>query len=460
MKKKPVQMDYGENGTQIEVPENAYVVERKDPPPLAHPKEALSKAIKDPIGMPPIPELVRKGSRVMIGFDAPPRSGLPRRLAISIILDELAKAGVSDRDVTLICGTGTQRKRTGKELRDNLGEEIFGRFWPHRLKSNDCSENLVYLGETDLGDYVEYNAAVAESDALFYLGTVVPVNWGGFTGTGVVIGLGSARSIESHHTEVIAHRESCHGDPRTMLYIKHKLAIHSQIEKATGKKIFYVDAATNAKGEISAVFAGHCPEILEPEWSQGEALFRYPVPQADILVLGLPQKEIYGSTDNPLLLLTFAAMVFRTWVNKPLIREGGVVIILAKSSGVIDERIRPSDREVIERFGNCFSALELSDYKEEFLTREDLIYRYRHCNAYHPIHPIWLFYEDQYLLDYPAKVIVAGEVNPGAIRQLGCTPAADFDQAWKMALDIVGSKPNVTVVPRYFTRDRVQFFVE
>ena len=169
MKKKPVIMDYGENGTQIEVPENACVVERKDPPSLANPKQALAKAIKDPIAMPPIPELVGKGSRVTIGFDAPPRSGILRRLAISIILEELAKVGVTDRDVTLICGTGTQRKRTAKELRENLGEEIFRRFWPHRLKSNDCSEDLVYLGETDIGDYVEYNRAVAESDALFYL---------------------------------------------------------------------------------------------------------------------------------------------------------------------------------------------------------------------------------------------------------------------------------------------------
>jgi hypothetical protein len=245
-----------------------------------------------------------------------------------------------------------------------------------------------------------------------------------------------------------------------MLYMKHKLSIHSQIERATGKKIFYVDAATNARGEVSAVFAGHCPEILESEWKQAESFFRVSVPQGDILIMGLPLKEIYGPTNNPLLALTYAAMAFRTWVNKPLIRKGGVVIILAKCNGTIDERLRPSDSEVIKLFGNCFSALDLKDFKEEFLTREDLIYRYRHCNAFHPIHPIWLFYEDQYLLDHPGKVIFAGEVNPSAVRQLGCTPARDFDQAWNMALDIVGNNPNVTVVPRYFTRDRVQFFVE
>jgi nickel-dependent lactate racemase len=458
--KKKVMMDYGDTGVEIEVPENAFIVTRKDPPSLPNPHEEFLKAINNPIGMPPISELVTKGSRITIAFDAPPRSGIPRRLAISVILKELAKVGIPDRNVTLICAAGTQRKRTADELREYLGGEIFSRFWPFRLKGHDCSQDLAYLGESELGDFVEYNSAVADSDALFYLGTVVPVNWGGFTGTGVVIGLGSSRSIESHHTEVIAHPESCHGDPRTMLYMKHKLAINSQIERATGKKIFYVDAATNAKGEVCAVFAGHCPEILEPEWSQAETFFRVPVQQADVLIMGLPLKEIYGPTHNPLLALTYAAMAFRTWVNKPLIRKGGVVIILAKCNGTIDERLRPSDSEVIKLFGTCFSALDLKDFKEEFLTREDFIYRYRHCNAFHPIHPIWLFYEDQYLLDHPGKVIFAGEVNPSAIRQLGCTPARDFGQAWNMAMDIVGNNPNVLVVPHYFTRDRVQFFVE
>lgn len=276
----------------------------------------------------------------------------------------------------------------------------------------------------------------------------------------MVIGLGSARSIESHHTEVIAHSESCHGDPRTTLFMKHKLAIQSQIEKATGKKIFYIDAITNSKGEVSAVFAGHCPEILEPEWKKAEFLFRFNVSQGDILIMGMPPHEIYGPTHNPLLALTYAAMPFRTWVNKPIIRKGGVVIVLAECNGTIDEMIRPADREVLKLFGNCFSASDLRDFKEEFLTREDLIYRYRHCNAFHPSHPIWLFYEDQYLLDYPGKVIFAGDVNPAAIRQLGCTPARNFVEAWTMALDIVGNDPGVIVVPRYFTRDRVQFFVE
>lgn len=459
MKNKRVIVDYWDKGMEIDIPEDAQVVVRPDPPLLSDPRKAFADAIRNPIAMPPISKLVSKNSRVTIAFDAPPRSGVPRRLAIPIIMDELQKAGVPEGNVTLICASGTQRKRTASELRQNLGDEIFNRFWPHRLKAHDCSQNLVHLGETEMGDYVEYNAAVAESDLVVYLGTVVPVNWGGYTGTGVVIGLGSARSINSHHSEVIAHPESFDAEPRKTLYMKHKLAINAHIEKAIGKKIFYVDACLNSKGEPCAVFAGHCPEITEPAWSKGDEFYRYPVKQADIMIMGLPMKDVYGTTSNPLLVLTYATMVFRCFAKKPPIRKGGVIIVLAKCDGTIDERIRTADREVIGLFGNCFSALDLHDYKEEFFTREDLIYRYQHCNAFHPSHSLWLFYENQYILDQASKVIIAGEVNPGAIRQLGCTPAHDFTHAWDMALDVVGNKPEVLVVPKYFSRDRVIYDV-
>jgi len=460
MNKKNVFVDYGEAGMTIEIAEDAQVIDRIDPPALKDPEEHFRRAIANPIAMPSIADLVNKNSRVTIAFDAPPRSGIPRRIAIPIIMEELKKAGVAEHNVTLICASGSQRKRTASELRANLGDEIFNRFWPHRLKSHDCTQNLVFLGESAHGDYVEYNEAVANSDLIFYLGTVLPLNWGGFTGTGLVIGLASARCIASHHTEVIAHPRSFEAEPRTSLYMHHKLAINARIEKAIGKKIFYVDACTNAKGEVCAVFAGHCPEITEPEWQEGQRLYRYPVEQADVMVMGLPSTDVYGSPNNPLLMLTYAAMAFRSFVKKPPVRKGGVLIVLSHCNGTIDERLRTADREVIKLFGNCFSVLDFQDYKEEYLTREDLVYRYRNCNAHHPAHPLWLFYEDQYILDHMSKVIVAGDVNPGAVRQLGCTPARNFDHAWRLACDVAGDNPKTLVLPRYFTKDRVQMDVQ
>lgn len=460
MKKKRVNVDYGESKIEISVPQDSAIIRCEDPSPLPNPGKAFRKALESPIGMAPIRELVHKGSKVTIAFDAPPRSGAPKKLFIPILLKDLQEAGVPQKNVTLLCASGTQWKRTKKELYDHFGPELFEQFWPNQLLTHDCSQDLVYLGESDLGDHVEFSKAVVDSDLLIYLGTVGMMNWGGVTGTGVVIGLGSARSIRSTHTWVIAHPDSCHGDPHKSLYMQHKQAIHAQIEKATGKKILYADAIVNTKQEICGVFAGHCPEINEPEWRMAETFFRVPTPQADVLVVGLPISQVYGETHNPILALTYMTMVMRTWICKPVLKPGGVLIGMVKCNGTIDKRRRPSDQEVWDLFGKVHSAIDLFDFEDEFLTREDYLYRYRHCHAVHPIHSFWMFYEDQYLLDHAGKVIFTGEVNPEAVRKLGCTPASGFDHAWKMAEQIVGKNPTVVVVPDYMSRLKIQFDVQ
>jgi nickel-dependent lactate racemase len=460
MAKKKARVDYGESQLEITVPDDAIIVRCEDPPPLPHPEVSFRQALENPIGMKPIRDLVRKGSRVTIAFDAPPRSGIPKRLFIPILLEELEKAGVPKKNVTLLCACGTQWKRTRQELYNHLGPELFEQFWPNQLLNHDCSQNLAYLGESELGDQVEFNKAAVESDLLIYLGTIGIINWGGVTGTGVVIGLGSAQSVRSTHTSIIAHPDSCHGDPHKSLYMKHKQAIHAQIEKATEKKIFYADATVNTKQEICGIFAGHCPEVNGREWQTAEKFFRVPTPQADVLVVGLPIRQIYGETHNPILALTYMTMVMRTWINKPVLRPGGVLIGMVKCNGTIDTRRRPSDQEVWDLFGKVHSALDLFDYEEEFLTREDYLYRYRYCHAVHPIHSFWMFYEDQYLLDHASKIIFAGEANPEAVRKLGCTPARDFDHALAMAEQIVGRNPKVVVIPDYMSRLKIQFDVQ
>jgi hypothetical protein len=163
------------------------------------------------------------------------------------------------------------------------------------------------------------------------------------------------------------------------------------------------------------------------------------------------------------------------WVNKPLVREGGVVIALAHCDGTIDERSHPSYAEILDLYRNCFSMQELSTYEEEFMYREDLIFKYRHAYAYAPVHGFWLMYESEYALNHTNKVIMAGvpgmdnplakvQVSgtggPGSARDVGCTPARDFAEAMKMAEKIVGKNPKVMACPSFWTRIRPRFFVK
>jgi nickel-dependent lactate racemase len=483
-KNKEITADYWDKKIQISVPENTIMPVVPPPPLLKEPEVAVKKALENPIGALPLSELAKKakGGKIVIAHDDLTRPAPPRRLIIPIIMDVLNKAGIKDEDVFLLSANGNHCKWPDTSFHTYLGEEIYHRFRPlgsaSRLLNHDCHDpqGLKYMGVSELGDYVEYNSLLEEAALFIYCGTVLPSNWGGMTGTGVIIGFASSRSmVSTHGAPVVCHEESCHGNHRTMLYRKHKEAIMKQIEKAIGKRVFYVDAVLGAGAQLAGVFAGYSPEINEPTWQLTEKLYTVEVPQADIFILGIPRVGLYGETSNPLISLAAACTPPRMWLNKPVLREGGVVIALTRCTGHIDDNAHASYREVINLFKNCHSSHELQKYEEEFLYREDLIFKYRHRYSYAPIHPFWLFYESQYILECASKVILAGvptseihlappqiegEGGPGGVRDVGAVPASSFEEAWKMAEKIVGKNPAVVACPQFWTTVRPHLFVK
>jgi nickel-dependent lactate racemase len=479
---KELLTDYWDKKIKITVPEDTVVPVVPPMPFPEDPAAAVREALENPIGAPPLSELARKakGGKIVIGHDDLSRPAPPRRLIIPIVMDILNKAGIKDEDVYLLSGSGNHCKWTDNQFRAFFGDEIYFRFRPHgsasRILNHDCHDPdaLTFMGVSEMGDYVEYNSLLEEAALFIYLGTVVPSNWGGLTGTGVIIGYASSRSmVSTHGYPVVGHEESCNGDQRTMYYRKHKEAIMTQIEKYTGKRVFYVDSCVGAGGRPSAVFAGYSPEINEPTWQKAEELHNVEMPQADVMIVGVPRFGLYGETTNPIIALAAICAPARFGVNKPIIREGGVVIGVVRCTGHIDDNAHASYQEVFDLFGRCHDSAELMDYEEEFLNRQDLIFAYRHCWSYAPIHPFWLFYESQFALDWASKVIFAGVPSkenplagpqmegegPGAVRSMGVTPTKDFDQAWREAEKIVGKNPRVIACPDFWTTPRPRFVI-
>ena len=480
---KEVIADYWDKKIKISVPDDTVLPVVPEPPLLREPEAEVKKVLENPVGAPPLFELARKakGGKIVIAHDDLTRPAAPRRLVIPIVLEVLNKAGIRDEDIFLLCASGNHCKWPDSSFRSFFGDEIYHRFRPlgsaSRLLNHDCHDpqGLKYMGTSELGDYVEYNKLLEEASLFVYCGTVLPTNWGGMTGTGTIIGLASSRSmVSTHGFPVVGHEDSCHGNHRTMLYRKHKEAIMKQIETAIGKRVFYVDAVLGTGAQLAGIFAGYSPEINEPTWALTEKLYRVEVPQADIFLLGVPRIGLYGETSNPLISLAAACTPPRIWMNKPVLREGGVVIALTRCTGLIDDHAHASYREVIQLFRKCHSSHELQKYEDEFLHREDLIFKYRHCHSYAPIHAFWLFYESQYMLDWASKVIFAGvptteiplappqvegDDGPGGARDVGAVPAPTFEEAWKMAEKIVGKHPTVVACPQFWTTVRPHFYV-
>jgi len=49
-----------------------------------------------------------------------------------------------------------------------------------------------------------------------------------------------------------------------------------------------------------------------------------------------------------------------------------------------------------------------------------------------------------------SRIIFTGDINPGIIREVGAVPAKNFDEALERAKEIVGSNPDILVLPSYF----------
>lgn len=455
MKKKEVYVDYWDKQVKIDVPEDATIVEGKVPDSSIDVEAEIKRAIENPVGMKRPREYVNKNSKILIGFDNCHRPGLTKQLVIPRLLKEVASAGVDERNITLVCAGGACEKAKRRELLAVLGPDIFQRFWPHRILNHDASQDLADLGISEMGARVEVNKLVAECDFVAYVGQVWPLSFGGFSGNGVVIGLGSARSIAfTHSFEVTGW--SNFSDHRTSFYQKHKQSIHKRIEDAIGKPIFYIETVISPKGEIFGCFAGHSTEINQLTRPLAESVCKVRVPKADVVVVGVPEHSVYGDTNNPLIARVQTTGVARYFLNENhLVREGGVIIGLTRCDGSIDRGLRPSDNEVIDLYGRCFSSRDLYDYEEEFFNRHEYLEKYRLSYAFHPIHPFLSFNTSQFVMDYVSHVIFAGAKNPGAARKVGCTPAKDFDEAWRIAEKVVGKNPQTVVFPNFWSKMRL-----
>jgi nickel-dependent lactate racemase len=479
-------IDYGLQAPwQIDVPDEAVIVENTDEnrisAALPDVPAAVREAIRNPLGTQPLADQVNSSSKVtMILNDW---MGVSVH-AVPVVLEELLAAGVNERNINMVIAGGLHPKVTRRELYlSKVGQDlrppypspyhilppdIIDRFWPtgfasSRICPHDAAdrEHLVDLGTTDMGDFVEMNDCVVKSDVLIYMSgwTGLPSIWGGYLGggQGVTVGIGSDRSIMTHHSyRIHEHPDSMASDVHKQLFMKHKESVAAFVEQATGKKIFYIEGSLNARGEFSQVVAGDGVAIRQPifELADGEKIVEIPE-QVDIFVSGAAHWGIfYDTCNNPLMSLVQINSRIREYVGRvPPLRQGGVAILVTPCDGTIDERFRPSDREMLQLFNRLgHDPAKLEDYEEEYLNREDLIAKYRFSHGAHPLHPFPVFYENSFILSQASMIIFAGARDIEGSQLVGARAVPTWEDAWALATKVTGRDPSVMVTPNVGAR--------
>jgi nickel-dependent lactate racemase len=455
---KTITLPYGDQTIQATVPDRTRIVrggagggDRLRLAPVPDQATAIRDALAQPLGLPPIRELVRPGAHVLIAFDDPtvPSFGPVRGLAIDALLAELSGAGVPEENVQLVCANALHRKWTRDELARVIGEDLVRRFGD-RLSCHDAEDwdNLVRLGTTKSGYEVDIHKGVIDSDLTIYINAACHMGFGGGWKS-VAVGLSTWRSISATHTP----------DGMSMSVRNNRMheVFNEQgefLEAKLGRRIFKIETVLADATKIGRVWAGGVREtraaaqqVLEelnpPRRSQSTE-------KADVVIYGIPAWSPYATFAkmNPILTLISSGMGYMGGYIEALGKPGCSVIVTTPCPEEWDSEHHPAYREVWERvLPETHDPYEISArFGEEFATRADYIDRYRNGVAFHPVHAI-LATHPLKRLRHAARVFVAGAQDPKVPERVGFISVPTVEDAIAEAERIHGKDCTIAVMP-------------
>jgi hypothetical protein len=474
---RSVSFEYGQGVMEAQLPDGAEIFVPgetvPDPPFLEDPEGATRESILNPIGMPAISKLVKKGSTVTISFPDRVKGGFQenshRKTCIPILIEECLKAGVEKKDIKLICSNGLHRKNTEPEIRRILGKNVYDQFAPsHQIVNHDSEDwdNLIDLGFDELGDRVIINKEVFESDLPILVGHVLGNPYGGYSGgyKMATTGITHWKTIAASHIPEVMHLPDFTPVSGQSTMRKKFDAIGAHIENCMGKKFFMCDAVLNTQARQIAVFSGYGKEMQPKSWEVADKRTYIPwaKEQFDVMMFGMPQAFHYGNGHgtNPILMLqAIAANVIR---HRRVLKDNSVAICSSICNGYFHDEEFPSYRPLYELYQTDYhhDLPDLARYGELFCQDKNLIDAYRFGWGYHPYHAFSMISCGHVAHMHCSAIYIVGAYEPGYARGMGMKTTATFEDALRDAKRYVGSNPKILALPQTFKTAGVHLMVK
>lgn len=319
---KPVPLEIGDHETEILVPPGTKTLGMREFPPLSRPKEEIRLSLEEPIGTPPLPQIIEaKGKPAGKLSVCIATSDITRPVPykgengiIEPLFGILRECGILRENVTLLVGTGTHRPSTPEEKIRMFGEKAAAEY---RIVDHSCDDEsmLTCIGRIGSGTEVHINRHFAEADVRIATGLVEAHFMAGLSAgrKAVCPAIVGRKTIERFHSA-----QFLSSPKATNLVLEGNPCHEEALEVARRAGVdFIVNAVLNRRLELIGVFSG------ELEQSHGKA--------AELVrrVVAIPAPREYD------IVLTHGGYVgINHYQNAkaacnalPAVREGGFVIL-------------------------------------------------------------------------------------------------------------------------------------
>jgi nickel-dependent lactate racemase len=246
-----VLLQYGREGLDVEIPgTNVTVVEPRFVPGLPDEAAAFREAVRRPIGVRPLREVVKATDRVAVVIPDLTRP-LPSDRLLPWLFEELTH--VPAKRFVIVNGTGSHRVNTPEELASMVGSGVLARYQLVNHTAHDRA-TMVPAGKSRDGETVYLNREYVEADRRIVLGFVEPHFMAGFSGgyKGIFPAVAGIASIMRYHDARTI------GDPRSTWGLLEGNPTQAII-RHNGSLLpldFCVNVTLNRRREITRFFCG------------------------------------------------------------------------------------------------------------------------------------------------------------------------------------------------------------
>ena len=409
---KKVKLAYGKSYLEINVPDEAAVINPTHLPKHPQEKEAVFKALREPIGTKPLREMVKPADKVAIVISDITRP-TPNHKLVPWLLEELDF--VPKENFVIINGLGSHRANTREELCQMLGEEVVNTI---KIENHDAfnPEKLVHVGKNTYGSEVYLNKTYVETTFKIATGFIEPHFFAGFSGGPKSINPGVAgieTILDFHNAYLIGHPNSTwgilDGNPLQDAAVQNCLM---------AKPDFMLNVTLNNDKEITEAFAGDI--ILAHRKGCEFAKEHAMQPVDDYFDIAISTNSGYPLDQN--LYQTVKGMS----AAARIVRQGGSVITVSECS------------DGVPNHGNFSAILKMRSTPQELL---DMINE-----------PSFRMF-DQWEVQTQANIQVRAEcylyssLDEQTVKDAKLTPITNIEETLTMLLEKYGPNAKVAVLP-------------
>lgn len=318
-----IEIPYGRRNISASIP-------KKNLLGILHPKrsrtkksesEIIRQAVLNPMGCCRLKDLVSPYDTVAIVVPDLTRK-CPRDLILPILLDELNRGGIRDKDITIFIAVGMHRPLTTSEIEKALGKNVVKRIKAKNHNPTNKS-NLTHLGYVAGGVPAVVNKELLYKDHVIAIGVIEPHLYAGFSGGPKTLSMGMAgeETISYTHSPKFLDR------PGVKLGMIKDNPFHRAIVDIAciAKLKFIINVINDDLGRTIFATSGE-PQLAFYKGIECAILYyRVKVEEpADIVICGI------GWPKDANLYQASRALTYMTNTQKPIVKKGGIVIISAQ----------------------------------------------------------------------------------------------------------------------------------